>query len=62
MHNILLLQVTLALIVSYIYFNLGENDACGHNEDLVVGNDHITLRLRKVKEKKALGESNKNTR
>ena len=60
--RLLLLRASIASIVSYVFFNRGECSALCLTEDLVVTNDHITLRLREEKGHKALRAGMRNTR
>ena len=60
--RLLLLRASIASIVSYVFFNRGECSALCLIEDLVVTNDHITLRLREEKGHKALRAGMRNTR
>ncbi len=57
-----LLRSSVASIVSYGFFNRGECSALCLIEDMVVTNDHITLRLREEKGHKALRAGMRNTR
>ena len=56
------LQLLRASVASYIFFNRGECIAFCLAKDMVVTNDHITLRLREGKGKKGLRAGLRNTR
>ncbi len=56
------MRASVASIGSYIFFNRGECSTLYITEDLVVTNDHITLRLREEKGNKALCAGMRNTR
>jgi hypothetical protein len=58
----MLMRASVASVVSYIFFNRGECTALCLTEDLVVTNDHITLRLREEKGHKAFRAGMRNTR
>ncbi len=47
--NNTLLRACIAPIASFVFFCRGECRACARNEDLVVDDTHITLRLNKEK-------------
>ena len=55
-------RASVASIISYVFFNRGECSALCLTEDLVVTNDHITLRMREEKGHKALRAGMRNTR
>ena len=55
-------RASVASIVSYVFINRGARSALSLTEDLVVTNDHITLRLREEKGHKTLRAGMRNTR
>jgi hypothetical protein len=60
--NNTLMRESIATIASYVFFCRGECGTCARNEDLVVNDTHVTLRLNKEKGQQHLREGRKNTR
>ncbi len=61
-YSLHLLRASVASVANYIFFNRGECSAPCPKEDLVVTIEHITLRMREVKGKKALRAGLRSTR
>ena len=60
--KLLLLRVVVASVVSYLFFNRGECNACALSSDIVIDKMHITLLLREEKGMKNLQEGHMRSR